>query len=84
MNNNQRQTLAAIFTNPISPAIAWRDIESLFKACGGTIKEGSGSRVWFIMGKDVATFHRPHPSPNTDRGAVKSVRRFFEMIGVKP
>ncbi len=84
MNNNQRQTLAAIFTNPISPAIAWRDIESLFKACGGVIKEGNGSRVWFIMGKDVATFHRPHPSPETDKGAVKSVRRFFAMIGVKP
>ncbi|MDR2893307.1 MAG: type II toxin-antitoxin system HicA family toxin [Deltaproteobacteria bacterium] len=84
MNNSQRKTLVAIFTNPISPAIAWRDIESLFKSCGGTIKEGSGSRVWFIIGKDVATFHRPHPSSNTDKGAVKSVRRFFELIGVKP
>jgi hypothetical protein len=84
MNNNQRKTLAAIFTDPVSPAIAWRDIESLFKACGGTIKEGRGSRVWFIMEKDVATFHRPHPSPDTDKGAVKSVRRFFETIEVKP
>jgi len=84
MNNNQRKTLLAIFTDPVSPAIAWRDIETLFKACGGIIKEGRGSRVWFIKGKDVATFHRPHPKPDTDKGAVKSVRRFFNAIGITP
>jgi hypothetical protein len=84
MNNNQRKILVAIFTDPVSPAIAWRDIESLFKACGGVIKEGRGSRVWFIMGKEVATFHRPHPQPDTDKGAVKAVRRFFKTIGVTP
>jgi hypothetical protein len=84
MNNSQRKTLRAIFADPVNPAIAWRDIESLFKACGGEIKEGSGSRVWFIMGKDVATFHRPHPQPDTDKGAVKSVRRFFKAIGITP
>jgi hypothetical protein len=56
----------------------------LFKACGGTIKGGRGSRVWFIMGGSVATFHRPHPQPETDKGAVKSVRRFFKTIGVTP
>jgi len=84
MNSSQRKTLVAIFTDPVSPAIAWRDIESLFKACGGVIKEGKGSRIRFMMGMDVATFHRPHPQPNTDKGAVKSVRRFFMTIGIKP
>jgi hypothetical protein len=84
MNTNQRKILVAVFTDPVSPAIAWRDIESLFKACGRVIKEGRGSRVWFVMDKDVATFHRPHPKPDTDKGAVKSVRRFFEKIGVTP
>jgi hypothetical protein len=40
--------------------------------------------MWFIMGKDVATSHRPHPQPDTDKGAVKSVRRFFKTIGIVP
>ena len=84
MTSSQRRTLAAIFTDPVSPAIAWRDIESLFKACGGVIKEGRGSRIRFIMGTDVAVFHRPHPQPDTDKGAVKSVRRFFTVIGITP
>ncbi|MCL1984952.1 MAG: type II toxin-antitoxin system HicA family toxin [Betaproteobacteria bacterium] len=84
MHTTQRKTLVAIFTDPVSPAIAWRDVESLFKACGGVIKEGRGSRVWFVLGKDVATFHRPHPKPDTDKGAVKAVRRFFKTIGITP
>jgi len=88
MNSKHRKTLEAIFTNPVNPAIAWQDIESLFKSQGGIIREGKGSRVRFIMGEGkntmVATFHRPHPQPDTDKGAVKSVRHFFESIGITP
>jgi hypothetical protein len=29
-------------------------------------------------------FHRPHPRKETDKGAVKSVRKFIEAAGVKP
>jgi hypothetical protein len=33
--------------------------------------------------KDVrAVFHRPHPQNTTDKGAVRSVRRFLENAGV--
>jgi hypothetical protein len=31
-----------------------------------------------------AVFHRPHPRKETDKGAIKSVRRFLEAAGVKP
>ena len=31
-----------------------------------------------------AVFHRPHPRKETDRGAVKSMRRFLVEAGVKP
>jgi hypothetical protein len=29
-------------------------------------------------------FHRPHPSPNMDKGALESVRRWLNDHGVKP
>ena len=29
-------------------------------------------------------FHRPHPRKETDKGAVKSVRKFLENAGVRP
>ena len=31
-----------------------------------------------------AVFHRPHPEPDTDKGAVKSVRRYLIEAGVTP
>ena len=84
MNNRHRKILETIFADPVSPAIPWANIEGVFRGYGGIIKEGRGSRVWFIWEKQVAVFHRPHPQPNTDKGAVKSVRHFFANIGLKP
>ena len=61
INNKRRKILEAIFAGSVSPAISWADIEGVFKGYGSVIKEGRGSRVWFIWEKQVAVFHRPHP-----------------------
>jgi hypothetical protein len=31
-----------------------------------------------------AVFHRPHPEKETDKGALKSVRRFLKEAGIEP
>ncbi|CAK7192757.1 hypothetical protein COMNV_00965 [Commensalibacter sp. Nvir] len=82
MNSKQKKTLKAIFQDPVRPNITWADIESLFLACGAEITEGNGSRVRVCLNGVLATFHRPHPHPVTDKDAVKSVRRFLLNAGV--
>ena len=52
--------------------------------CGAEIGEGAGSRVRVALNGVRAVFHRPHPSPMADKGAVESVRRFLMNAGVKP
>jgi hypothetical protein len=84
VNTNSRRTLSAIFANPVRSNVRWSDIESLFRACGADISEGSGSRVRIRLNGMDAVFHRPHPQPVTDKGALKAVRRFLESAGVKP
>lgn len=84
MNSKHQKTLAKIFSDPVKSDIPWKDIESLFLALGGQISEGNGSRVRIELNDIIATFHRPHPQPVTDKGAVKSVRRFLINAGVKP
>ena len=84
MNNKQRRTLEAVFRDPISPSIAWGEIESLFRACGAEITEGRGSRIRVELNGKYAVFHRPHPQPETDKGSVRSVRRFLNDAGVTP
>jgi hypothetical protein len=82
VNKKHRKTLEAIFENPVRANIAWRDIEALFEVLGAEISEGSGSRVRVALNDVRAVFHRPHPRPETNKGAVKSVRRFLQEAGV--
>jgi HicA toxin of bacterial toxin-antitoxin, len=84
LNNQHRKTLAAIFKNPVSASIKWADIEALLIALGAQVSEGSGSRVRIALNGVRAVFHRPHPQPTTDKGAVKSMRRLLTEAGAKP
>lgn len=74
--------LDAINTNPVPANIEWKAIESLLSALGAEITEGSGSRVRIHLNGVRAVFHRPHPEKETDRGAVKSMRRFLAEAGI--
>jgi len=84
LSAKHRKTLEAVYERPERSDIAWRDIESLFVALGGEISEGAGSRVRVALGGVRAVFHRPHPERVTDKGAVKTVRRFLQTVGVEP
>ncbi len=84
MNKKQRQTLQEIFKKPERSDILWNDIEGLFLAFGAEVTEGKGSRVRVALNGVRAVFHRPHPERVTNKGAVKSVRRFLMESGVKP
>jgi hypothetical protein len=76
--------LAAIFADPVRANIGWRDIEALFAACGAEITEWNGSRVRVALNGVRAVLHRPHPQEETDKGAVRSVRRFLIEAEVEP
>ena len=83
MNKKNKTTLAAIFKNPVRSDILWKDIESLLYALDSEISEGRGSRVRIVLKSVRAVFHRPHPRKETDKGSVKSMRRFLISAGAK-
>jgi hypothetical protein len=83
MNQKHRRTLSAIFNDPVRSNILWSDIESLFVALGAEVSEGNGSRVRVTLNGVRAVFHRPQPEKETDKGAVKSVRRFLITAGIR-
>ena len=84
MKRKHQRTLEQIFKRPTSGTIPWSDIESLLKALGADISEREGSRVAVVLFGEVRVFHRPHPFPNTDKGAVKSIRKWLEFYEVTP
>ena len=84
MNNRHRRALDAVFAEPTSGTLAWADIEALLLAAGATLVEGRGSRVRFVCGAEVETFHRPHPAKEAKRYQVRAARDFLERIKVMP
>ncbi|MCC5933025.1 MAG: type II toxin-antitoxin system HicA family toxin [Balneolales bacterium] len=57
---------------------------SQFYIPGAELSEGSGSRIRVALNGVRAVFHRPHPEKETDKGALKSVRRFLKEAGITP
>ena len=82
MNKRHQRTLNAIFAQPISGNIKWRDVEALLKNLGAVLRERAGSRVSVSLKGRVAYFHRPHPSPSMDKGAVRDLRKFLKSVEV--
>jgi hypothetical protein len=84
LSSKHRKTLQEIFDKPIRSDVEWKKIESLFTALGGELSEGRGSRIRVVLNDVRAVFHRPHPQKETDKGALKSVRKFLNEAGIIP
>ncbi len=84
MKRKHQETLRPIYNRPTSGNVPWKDIESLFKALGADVSERAGSRVAVVLFGEVRVFHRPHPSPNTDKGAISSIRKSLAHYEVRP
>jgi hypothetical protein len=84
VKRKHQKTLELLFARPVSANIRWADIEALFVTLGAKIEEREGSRVLVRLFEERRVFHRPHPEPTTDKGAVESIRRWLEDNGVKP
>ena len=84
MKKKHIKTLALVFKQPVSANIDWKDIESLFVGLGAEISEREGSRIGVRLFGEIRVFHRPHPSPKTDKGAVASIREWLKRNGVMP
>ncbi|NQU32122.1 MAG: type II toxin-antitoxin system HicA family toxin [Bacteroidetes bacterium] len=84
MKRKHQKTLEQIYSRPISGNIPWSNIEALFVALGANVSERAGSRIAVVLFDEVRVFHRPHPSPNTDKGAIASIRKWLELYEVIP
>jgi hypothetical protein len=84
MNSKQSRTLEAVFVDPVSGTIEWSAIESLLKAAGCRVIEGSGSRVRFEKNGEIESFHRPHPEKEAKRYQVRAARAYLIRLGVQP
>lgn len=69
---------------PVRSDVVWTDIEKLLKALGAELSEGRGSRIRIYLNGTRAVFHRPHPKKETDKGALKAMKKFLNQAGINP
>lgn len=82
LSSKHLKTLRAIFEDPVRSGVEGAEIESLLIALGSEPREGRGSRVRVYLNGVRAVFHRPHPRKETDKGTLKSVKRFPTEAGI--
>ncbi len=72
-----------MFRVPTSGTLHWADIEALLIAVGCEVVEGRGSRVRFVKGQELESFHRPHPAKEAKKYQVEAARAFLTRLGVE-
>ncbi len=84
VKRKHQRTLELIYARPTSGNINWADIEALLIELGAELSESKGLRVGVRLFGERRVFHRPHPAPTTDKGAVASIRKWLKENGVEP
>jgi hypothetical protein len=84
MSHKHEQLLRAIFHDPVSGNIHWREVESLLNHLGANMEQTSGARVRVVLNGHEGTLHRPHHSSTLDRQGVKTLREYLARAKATP
>jgi hypothetical protein len=84
MGHKHENLLRALFHDPVSGNIHWREVESLLRHLGSTIEPLSGARMRVTLNGVEGILHRPHHSNVLDRSGVKHLREFLAHARTTP
>lgn len=85
MSSHHAKLIRAIFEDPPSHNIAWRDVESLLRHVGAEIEPLSGARFRVSKQHMEAILYRPHHHQHTlDKPGLLHLRGFLARAGVTP
>ena len=83
MNHKQKHTLEAIFKDPVSGNVHWRDVESLLEALGAELQVTHGARKTFVLHGIVGTVHKPHHSSMMTKQDIHHLRDYLQKTGFR-
>jgi hypothetical protein len=84
MSHKHEHLIRAIFREPASGNIHWRDVESLLHHLGATVEPLSGARLRVRLNGVEGILHRPHHSNVLDRQGIRHIREYFAHASVTP
>lgn len=84
MSHKHDSLLLAIFHDPVSGNVHWREVESLLHHLGASITPAHGARFHVILNDFECFLHHPHQSSVCDKNLIKYLREFLSRAGVAP
>ncbi len=84
MSHKHDHMIQAIFQDPPSGNIHWREVESLLHHLGAEVESLQGARIKVHLHKAEGILHRPHHSNVLARQDIKHLREFLAHAGVTP
>ncbi len=84
MSHKHEQLIRAIFREPSSGNIHWREVESLFHHLGATVEPLSGARFHVRLNGVEDFLHRPHHSNVLDKQGIRHLRDYLARAKVTP
>lgn len=84
MSHKHLHLLEAIFTDPVSSNIHWREIESLLHHLGATVETGHGARFRITLNHIEFYIHHPHNSNTCSKSDIKALREHLAHAGISP
>ena len=84
MSHKHEHLLRAIFQDPISGNIQFREVESLLRHLGADVESMSGTRIHVKLNGVEGTLHRPHPGSPLGRQDITHLREFLGRARITP
>lgn len=76
--------LWAIFQDPVSANIHWREVDSLLHHLGATLEPTHGARFRVVLNGMEVILHHPHHSNVFTKNDIKKLRDYLSNAGVTP
>ena len=82
--NRHISLLRAIFQEPISANMHWREIESLLHHLGAVIEPTHGARFRVVLNGVEFVLHHPHHGSECNKQDIKQLRDHLTQAGISP
>lgn len=84
MSHKHLALLGALFHDPPSGNLHWREAESLLVHLGATLEPVPGNRLRVRLNGREGVLHRPHHSNVLQRSELKHLREYLASAGITP
>jgi hypothetical protein len=84
MSHKHASLLQAIFHDPVSGNIHWRQVESLLHHLGASVEPTHGAVFRVVLNGIEGFLHHPHQSNVCSKQNIKQLREYLARAGVSP